>query len=101
MDDLISRETVRETLQMYIPGFKWDTIDKIVDGIHSEPSEIVRCKDCKYWLPHKQFGYDADNGERHDYCAKLIPEDDYYAFRRNADDFCSRAERKRRRKKNG
>ena len=63
--------------------------------------ELVRCKDCKYWLPHKQFGYDADNKERHDYCAKLIPEDDYYAFRRSADEFCSRAERKRRRKKNG
>lgn len=56
--------------------------------------EIVRCKDCKYWMPHSQLGFDEDNGTYHDYCAKLVPEDEYYAFYRNADDYCSRAERK-------
>ena len=55
---------------------------------------VIRCKDCKHWLPHEQFGLDEDNGEFHNYCARLIPEDDYYAFTREADDFCSRAERK-------
>ena len=56
--------------------------------------EIIRCKDCKYWLPHSQFGFDEDNEEYHDYCERLVPEDDYYAFTRDADDFCSRAKRK-------
>ena len=56
--------------------------------------ELIRCKDCKYWLPHSQFGFDEDNEEYHDYCERLVPDDDYYAFTRNADDFCSRAERR-------
>ena len=56
---------------------------------------VIRCKDCKHWLPHEQFGFDYDNGEYHNYCALLVPEDDdYYAFTREADEFCSRAERK-------
>ena len=55
--------------------------------------EVIRCKDCKHWLPHSQFGFDEDNEEYHDYCGRLVPDDDYYAFTRNADDFCSRAER--------
>lgn len=55
--------------------------------------ELVRCKDCKFWMPHSQLGYDEDNGTYHDYCEKLIPEDEYYAFYRSANDFCSRAER--------
>lgn len=56
--------------------------------------ELIRCKDCKYWMPHSQFGFDGDNEEYHDYCERLVPDDDYYAFTRNADDFCSRAKRK-------
>ena len=56
--------------------------------------ELIRCKDCKYWLPHSQFGNDEDNEEYYDYCERLVPEDGYYAFIRNADDFCSRAKRK-------
>ena len=60
----------------------------------STAKELIQCKDCKYWLPHSQFGFDEDNEEYHDYCERLVPEDDYYAFIRNADDFCSRAKRK-------
>lgn len=56
--------------------------------------KLTRCKDCKYWLPHRQYGFDEDNEEYHDYCERLVPDDDYYAFTRNADDFCSRAKRK-------
>ena len=56
--------------------------------------ELIRCKDCKYWLPHSKFGFDEDNEEYHNYCERLVPDDEYYAFTRNADDFCSRAERK-------
>ena len=54
---------------------------------------VIRCKDCKYWLPHSQFGFDEDNEEYHDYCELLVPDDDYYAITRKAEDFCSRAER--------
>ena len=56
---------------------------------------VVRCKNCKYWLPHSQFGFDEDNDEFYDYCELLVPDDDYYAITRQADDFCSRAERKK------
>lgn len=55
---------------------------------------LVRCRDCTYWMPHTQLGYDEDNETYHDYCAKLIPEDEYYAFPRDADDFCSRGVRR-------
>ena len=61
---------------------------------HVLAERLIRCKDCKYWLPHSQFGFDEDNEEYHDYCERLVPDDDYYAFTRNADDFCSRAKRK-------
>lgn len=63
-------------------------------GREDGKTEIIHCRDCKHWLPHYQLGFDEDNNEYHDYCKKLIPEDEYYAFYRNADDFCSRAERK-------
>lgn len=56
--------------------------------------ELIRCKDCKYWLPHSQFGFDEDNEEYYDYCELLVPDDDYYAITRKAEDFCSRGERK-------
>ena len=57
-------------------------------------TELIRCKDCKHWLPHEQFGFDADNDEYHNYCGRLVPDDDYYAYTREADEYCSRAERK-------
>lgn len=59
-----------------------------------KPQELIRCKDCKYWLPHAQFGFDEDNNEYYNYCELLVPDDDFYAFTREADEFCSRAERK-------
>lgn len=60
--------------------------------ILSHQAEVIRCKDCKYWMPHSQLGFDEDNEMYHDYCKKLIPDDEYYAFYRNANDYCSRAE---------
>lgn len=73
-------------------------LNQIITDIENQPTvdavPVVRCKDCKYWLPHSQFGFDEDNEEYHDYCELLVPDDDYYAITRNADDFCSRAERK-------
>ena len=68
-------------------------IDRFMAFASAQP-EIVRCKDCKYWMPHSQLGYDEDNETYHDYCKNLIPEDEYYAFYRCADDYCSFAERR-------
>ena len=56
-------------------------------------TEIVRCRECKHWRPHSQYGYDYDDDAFHDYCGLLIPDDDYYAVRRDASDFCSYGER--------
>ena len=74
-------------------------LQNILDDVKESPVvdavEVVRCKDCKYWLPHSQFGFDEDNEEYYDYCELLVPDDDYYAITRQADDFCSRAERKK------
>lgn len=71
---------------------------KAFDAINEAPTvdavPVIRCKDCKHWLPHEQFGFDEDNNEYHNYCERLVPDDDYYAFIREADEFCSRAERK-------
>ena len=66
----------------------------IQDTPAADVKRVIQCKDCKYWLPHSQFGFDDDNDEYHDYCELLVPDDTYYAIRRNAYDFCSRAERR-------
>ena len=74
-----------------------------IDGIYTDEGstfgldmqkELIRCKDCKHWLPHTQFGYDADYEEYHNYCNRHLPDDDFYAFIKEEDDFCSWAERK-------
>lgn len=69
-----------------------------ISAIKALPSadavEVVRCKDCIHWFPHTQCGFDEDNDEYHDYCGLLIPDDDYYAFRRKPDDYCSYGERR-------
>ena len=55
---------------------------------------VIRCKDCKYWMPHTQLGFDEVRAVYHDYCAMHCPDDDFYAYRKRADDYCSWAERK-------
>ena len=71
-----------------------ETLVSVFEAIDEAPSiDIVHCRECKYWQPHEQYGYDEDNDEYHDYCGLLVPEDDYYAFTRKADDFCSYGER--------
>ena len=73
-----SKEEVAEALDMAIEALQTD---------------IVRCKDCKHWQPHSQHGYDYDDDAFYDYCGLLVPDDDYYAVRRDASDFCSFGER--------
>ena len=75
-------------------GIGGDLAEIMLAGLPSAQAEIVRCKECKYWMPHSQLGYDEDNETYHDYCERLIPDDEYYAFYRDADDYCSRAERR-------
>ena len=102
MTNLISRQAAVdaaiEAVDEWDGGYNLTRADMIADAINnavpSAQPEIILCRDCKYWLPHEQFGYDEDNEEYHDYCAKLVPEDEYYAFRRHADEWCSRAERR-------
>lgn len=70
-------------------------MEVIVDttkGVYKE--HVVRCKDCKYWRPHSQCGYDYENGVYGDYCSLLSPEDDFYAIATEANDYCSWGERK-------
>lgn len=73
-------------------------IETAIDAIHKAPTvdavQVVRCKDCIHWFPHTQCGYDEDNDEYHDYCGLLIPDDDYYAYTRKPDDYCSYGERR-------
>lgn len=61
--------------------------------VSTDAVEVVRCKDCIHWLPQTQCGFDEDNDEYHDYCGLLIPDDDYYAYRRKTNDYCSYGER--------
>lgn len=99
MDDMIYRRAAINALRNQMSDWNDDynvPVRKSIENIERLPSaqpEIIRCKDCKFWLPHSQFGFDEESGEYHDYCEKLVPEDEYYAFYRNAYDFCSRAER--------
>lgn len=91
--DTIDRKAALDWLKNEWNGM----VTSLFDGIKALPSaesEIIRCKDCAHWMPHCQLGFDIDNEEYHDYCGRLIPEDEYYAFYRNADDYCSRAERR-------
>ena len=80
----------------YIHNVEEETFDKMPDSIKEYVNDrrIVRCKDCTHWFPHTQCGFDEDNDEYHDYCGLLIPEDDYYAYTRKPDDYCSFGERR-------
>ena len=94
--DLIERKAAIDAVGYYSlhSGDKLLFADKALKELPSAQPEIIRCKDCKYWMPHTQLGFDEDNDVYHDYCEKLIPEDEWYAFQRKDDDFCSRAERR-------
>lgn len=83
---------MKEYIAEYIVPVEKKGNDCMFDFMNAK--RLIRCKDCKYWLPQHQFGFDSDNDEYHDYCAKHIPEDDYYAFEKNANDYCSWAEPK-------
>ena len=76
------------------PKKKMEVLTDFAEAKGVDAVEVIRCKDCKHWLPHSQFGFDEDNDEYYDYCELLVPDDDYYAITRQAEDYCSRAEKK-------
>lgn len=92
-DDLISRraaiDKVEEWIETYNSGRggkrERDAIKRVISRIKKLPSaepEIIRCKDCKYASPNGKYGCKA-------YHFKL-----YETHEMNADDYCSRAERR-------
>jgi hypothetical protein len=88
------QEAVDKFVEANARGF---TTDQIVHFLNRLPKyavpKIVRCEECKHWQPHSQHGYDYDDDAFYDYCGLLVPDDDYYAVRRGAWDFCSYGER--------
>ena len=83
----------------YIIGDIWElTGAEIREVINSQPTiqpEIVRCKDCKYWIPYDwMFSEVWRSKNMADY-----PEDEigceWSDMSMKANDFCSRAERRK------
>ena len=82
----------------YIIGDIWElTGAEIREVINSQPTiqpEIVRCKDCKHWMPYEWMFREVWQSKNiADY-----PEDEigcnYCDMSMKADDYCSRAERR-------
>lgn len=95
LDEFMEECKIVDTEQVYTNGAELVPIFRIKqweDAQTVDTVPVIRCKDCKHWLPHEQFGFDADNDEYHNYCGLLVPDDDYYAFTREAYEYCSRAE---------
>jgi hypothetical protein len=100
MDDLISRQAAIDAVQH---AFDMETllnrfVRKVaVDALKTMPSaqpEIIRCKDCKHWIPYDwMFSEVWQSKNIADY-----PEDeigcDCCDMAMKANDFCSRAERR-------
>ena len=87
MDDLISRDAVKELLNNnglphHINPVLWEELN----DLPSAQPEIIRCKDCKYWVP----GYITDNDD-------FIPPkcgEWQQMVGHSSDDYCSLAERR-------
>lgn len=85
-----------------IPQQLVDAVLDIMDGIMIDIDEqptvdavpVVRCKDCKHWDEHSQYGYDSENGVYGNYCMLWTPDDDFYAVETPEDGFCYEGERK-------
>ena len=77
---------------MEIPKYFYFRVREIIKGISVEVEdasdtdvvEVVRCKDCKWWKTNYSW-----NGNEHKICVK-----EPYEPLRNAEDFCSRGERR-------
>lgn len=100
MDDYIKREDALDIVaDNNVTGeITLNRYDKIIDGIYEIPpadvAPVVRCKDCKYWDEHSQYGYDDERGTYGNYCMIWTPDDDFYAVETPEDGFCYNGERK-------
>lgn len=82
----------------YIIGDIWElTGAEIREVINSQPTiqpEIIRCKDCKYWIPYDWMFSEVWQSQNID----DYPEDEigcnYCDMSMKANDFCSRGERR-------
>ena len=92
MDDLISRQAAIDAINHICPvdtEYDCTLLDRVdvrcvLSDLPSAQPEIIRCKDCKYY---REYGY--VNGK-----PKFLPKCGFNSIYVNADDFCSRAERR-------
>lgn len=100
-DDTISRQAAIDFIDaghLVNPNEPRWSDNEVVNFLKSRPStqpEIIRCRDCKYWMPYDwMFSEIRQSQNINDY-----PEDEigceYCDMTMKADDFCSRAERKK------
>lgn len=87
MSDLIDRQEAIELLLKWADGYSYieTPTEAAVEAFKKLPSaepEIIHCRDCKYASPNGEYGCKA-------YHFKL-----YEKHEMQADDFCSRAERR-------
>ena len=96
--DLISRQAAIDMITNHWSDFgnayNYRTAKACVDAVPPIRHEIVRCKDCKYWIPYDwMFSEVWQSRNIADY-----PEDEigckYCDMSMKADDYCSRAERR-------
>ena len=95
-DDTIYRQAAIEELDRAAWGVEWDKalVKAMLESLPSVQPEIIRCKDCKHWIPYDwMFSEVWQSKNIADY-----PEDeigcDCCDMAMKANDFCSRAERK-------
>ena len=97
MDDLISRQAAIDAIEKHYRAHDNDLLELIAFDIEQLPpiqSDIVRCKDCKHWIPYDwMFSEVWQSKNIADY-----PEDEIGCnlcdVAMKANDFCSRAEKR-------
>ena len=100
MDDLTSRQAVLVAVKdalmawSYMPEWRDEKILKAIAELPPAEPQIIRCKDCKHWIPYDwMFSEVWQSKNMADY-----PEDEIGCnlcdMAMKADDFCSRAVRR-------
>ena len=95
MDDLISRQAAIDAIGEVHPlDYNSQAIKSMIKQLPPIQPEIVRCKDCKHWIPYDwMFSEVWRSKNMADY-----PEDEigcnWCDMAMKADDFCSRGEKR-------
>ena len=97
MSDLISRQAAIDAARDWYEGLicgSFKGLEKRLRALPSAEPQIIRCKDCKHWIPYDwMFSEIWQSKNIADY-----PEDEigcnWSDMAMKADDFCSRAERR-------